>query len=256
MSNVENASERIRKSSMPRRVTGYIIGRLLPPQRATPKTDVEIAVDNENAIIDQRQQAHFRVNLLQEMYPASPSNIERMSVLRNLFESELTDRHSIADRFSLFAEPFYAPFINTLDLGETKQPGSHDEVAALKAEYLELLAKLTENGVINGELSRNDANPTIHLSNHPKGDFVSATRNRELFTFSDQTRKVSVAKRMTFLMPNEAVDSLNLSDQAALTKRQDVARIERLIDKQNAEVIIPVRTVYYARSKLLKPIGS
>lgn len=234
-----------------RRFAGYFLDRLGVGQ----KTPVQLAVDDENEMIDVRHQAFFHANLFRAIQPDTPENNELLQKLKEEFEAELDERVTMADRFSLFADEFYAAHIHTLDLGETKKPGCHDEVASLKAEYQDLLENLVEDGIIDGEFSRNEAKPTIHFRFPATSEFAVATRNRELLSFVDGERTVSVAKRMTFLMPITATESLKISKAGALDRR-GVRKVEALIDAQDAESIVPVRTVYYAKSKPLpKPKG-
>ncbi len=238
-------------TNLPRRFGGYLIDMLLPPQ-ASAKTAIEIAVDAENETISHRQHAHYDVNLFHGMKRVTPENTERLIVVKDHFESELTEKNTIHDRFFLFAEPFYAPFVKTLDLGETKLPGSHEEVSALKNEYHQLLQALVDAQLVSGELSRAEAKPAIHISTSSQKEYVTAVRNRDLFSYEDEGRVLSVAKRMTFLMPADALRTLQLSTQTILKQRQ-IEVIENLIDTKDAENIIPVRTVYYAKSRSLDP---
>lgn len=238
----------LQTQSFARRFGGYFLGRLSRPETMPAKTVKELAVDSENALIDQRQQAHFHANLLRVVGPSTAKNMHRLNVIKEEFEAELADTNSIAERFNLFREPFYASFVNTLDLGETKRPDSHDEVMALKQDYHLLLEQLVAEKLIREELPRAVAKPSIHLSVNSASDYVSATRNRELFSFTDGARTLSVAKRMTFLMPPEEVDALRVPAHGKLGARE-IAKIEKLIDAQDAEKIIPVRTLYYAKSK-------
>lgn len=236
------------KPTLARRFGGYFLGMLAPAESMGEKSAKELAVDRENELIDQRQQAHFHANLLRVVGPSTAENMHRLTIIKQTFEAELAETHSIAERFNLFREPFYASFVNTLDLGETKRPDSHEEVAALKQEYHVMLEQLVAEKLVDGELPRAKARPSIHLSTTSAGEYVSATRNRELFSYTDGIRTLSVAKRMTFLIPDEVVACLEVPSHGKLN-RHDTRSIERLIDAEDAEKIIPVRTLYYAKSK-------
>lgn len=248
MDDLVNREVAQQKPSLPRRFGGHFLG-LLGLREAVPNMTVkERAVDRENQVLDQRQQAHLRANLFREVGPSTPENTDRHIVMQNHFIEELAGRDTIAERFALFRQPFYAPFVSTLDIGETKRPDSHDDVEVLKQEYHLLLQQLIEQRLITGELPRSKAKPTIHLSFNSEGGYVSANRNRDLFSFPDGLRTLSVAKRMTFLMPQELVKTFPVPSHGRLSVAE-VIKVEKLIDAQDSEAIIPVRTVYYAKSK-------
>lgn len=234
-----------KSQSYARRFGGYFLGRLVPPQRSG-LTDIEIAVDRENAIIDTRQGAMLHANLFRE----TKENAEFLAEFRDVFETKLAERDTMSERFALFAHPVFAPFVNTLDLGETKLPGSHDEVAALKEEYQGLLDMLTAAGTPQQELTRAQAKPTIHFRPHREEGYIPGDRNRKLLRIEDDERVITVAKRMTFLVPSSALQELRISAHGGLNRNQ-VRVLEKLIDAQDTEKIIPVRTVYYATSKPL-----
>jgi hypothetical protein len=234
-------SPRKQRPTFIRRFGGYFLGRLFAP--IPTLSPIQRAVDAENTYIDQRQQAHYHANLFRE----TKENSKRLPHMKELFEQELAERDTIEARFALFADPLYADFVNTLDLGETKQPGSHDEVIALKEEYGKLVTGLIEAGLIDNELSRAEAKPTIHFSIRADSDYVAAERNRDLFKFVDGERTISVAKRMTFLVPHEVYEAH--SSPLNPLRARSVKKIEALIDAQDGSSIIPVRTVYYATSK-------
>jgi len=240
------------KQSFSRRFGGYFLGVHRPAeviQDIPEKSPRELAVDLENKAIDLRQEAHFNANLLRAPEAADARDIRRLSAIKREFEIDLAETEAtIPARFELFMEPFYAPHISALDIGETKNPGSHDEVAALKEEYRELLERLVDKKIIDGELPRFKAKPTIHLSFNSSSDYVAATRNRELFSFVDGARTITLAKRMTFLMPPEVVGELQAPEDGRLGLGA-TKKVQTWIDDQDPDKIIPVRTVYYAKSK-------
>lgn len=236
-----------KKLGLARRLLGgYLLDRLSPRE----KSPVQIAVDRENEMIDQRHRAFFHANLFRTVKPTTPENIVAQQKLREEFERSLATCTSMADRFGLFADAAYVKHVHTLDLGETKLPGSHDEVSKLKDEYHELLDMLIDAGAIESELSRKEAKPSIHFRFDTGSEYAIATRNRDLFSFEDGERTLSAAKRMTFLMPKSALSHLKISEHGALYRR-DVRKVEALLDAQDPATIIPVRTVYYAKSKPL-----
>lgn len=231
-----------------RRFGGYFLDLLLPVVPVEEMTPVELAVAEENVVITQRQEAHYHANLLRAE-DSSPENIKRLYVIKEMFEGELQNCDSIEERFKLFAIPFYAPFVNTLDLGETTCPGSHEEIETLKEEYHILLNKLIEKGVVTSELPREKATRTMHFGSSVNPAYKTGTRNRDLLSFVDGHRTLTIAKRMTFLMPTDVYEQY--ANPQHPVRPRSIARIEKLIDKQD-EHIIPVRTLYYATSKPLK----
>lgn len=236
-----------------RRLGGQAFDLLTPRYSLLPATPKELALENANKLLDESRRAHLQANLFRIVGPSSPDNLERHTKLRNEFMAELAEKETIAERFNLFREPFYASFVNTLDIGVTNRPDSHDEVDALKEEYHALVRQLAQEGAIERDLPRAKAKPTIHLSFNSENKFVTATRNRDLFSYRDRSRTLSVAKRMTFLMPLEVVETFPVPAHGRLNVRE-VIEIEKLIDAQDADAIIPALTVYYGINKLDKPL--
>lgn len=234
-----------------RRFSGYFLERWSSLQIVSDIDPREQAVDRENRSIDESQKAHFSANLLHPPESVDEKSILRLNAIKGVFETELNETHSMADRFELFTQPFYKPYVRSLDLGETKNPGSHDEVVALKEEYHELLAALIERNIVQGELPRSKAKPRIHLSLTSGSEYVSATRNRDLFSIEEDARTLYVAKRMSFLMPSSTANQLNVTRGGSLAVNE-IKRVEGWLDAQDPEAIVPVRTVYYVRSKLKK----
>ena len=239
------------KPSIARRFGGLVFGVTGSRNHLASMTAKELAVEQENKVLDERQNAHLRSNLFRIVGPSTPENIRWHTDLSSYFLDVLAEKETIAERFNLFRQPFFAPFLSSMDIGETKRPDSHGEVEALKEEYHALLKQLVEEGVIKGELQRAKAKPTIHLSLNPQVDYVSATRNRDLFSYTDGMRSLSISKRMTFLMPREAVGAFPVPSHGRLHV-PEVLKVQKLIDAQDAESIIPVRTVYYAKNKPLE----
>lgn len=202
-------------------------------------------VQNENDYLDLRQKGHknnvFRDKKLAENTP------DRLAKL-NEFMDELSTKTSMTSRYELFMDERYADDVYTLDLDETKEPGSHDAVEALKVEYRQLRAKLMDEGVIEGELTRGQATRTFHFSNSLSPDHYLGTRNRILFSFDRDDSRITVAKRMTFLLDKTAVPDDITAERNNGTRH--IALIQKKIDRQEAD-ITPVRTVYYVKKKPL-----
>lgn len=236
------------RPNLARRFGGYFLDRLMPAVPLAEMTPIEQAVAEENAVITQRQEAHYHANLFRAD-DSSPENIKRLYVIKELFEKELQDCDTIESRFKLFATPFYAPFVNTLDLGETTRPGSHEEIETLKEEYHVLLNELIEKGAVTSELPREKATRTMHFGSSANPAYKTGTRNRDLLSFVDGQRTLTIAKRMTFLMPTEVYEQY--ANPQHPVRPRSIARIEKLIDKQDGN-IIPVRTLYYVTNKPLK----
>lgn len=239
--------------SFVRRLGGQVFDILTPRYSPSPVTPKELALESANKLLDESRRAHLQANLFRIVGPSSPENLERHAKLRTDFLAELAEKETIAERFNLFREPFYASFVNTLDLGVTSRPDSHDEIDALKAEYHVLKQQLIDEGAIKNDLPRSKAKPTIHLSFSSSNEFVTATRNRSLFSYKYGTRTLSVAKRMTFVMPLKVVKTFPVPAHGRLNVRE-VMKVEELIDNQDADIIIPAQTVYYGASKLDKPL--
>lgn len=239
------------RPSIARRFGGYFLGRLNAPLTLTDEETSDRAVERENRSIDESQKAHFDANILHPPEIFDSKSIRRLNAIKGAFEIDLSETSTIAERFALFTEPFYTPYVRSLDLGQTKNPGSHDEVAALKEEYRDLLAILKEKDVVKDELPRAKAKPRIHLSLGSRDEYIAATRNRDLFSYEEETRTIFVAKRMVFLMPKATVDELAVGRDGSLAV-SEIKKVEGWLDAQDHETIVPVRTVYYVRSKLKK----
>lgn len=207
--------------------------------------DVDDLVRNENETIDMRKIAH-RVNLFRQK--SLDGDLEHRARLMAQFESELSERHTISERFDLFMDERYADEVYTLDLGETLEAGSHDAVEAIKDEFRILEQRLIEEDVITGEIPRDIAMPTVHFGKSQHDEYCLGTRNRNLFSFTRDDRVITVAKRMTFLMTSGTIpDALHHKPDSQYVV--DIA--QKLIDSQDP-AIIPVRTVYYATNKSLE----
>lgn len=251
MSGDSKESMPLTRPSIARRFGGYFLGRLNAPLTLSDEETRDRAVERENRSIDESQKAHFDANILHPPELFDSRSIRRLNAIKSAFETDLSETNTISERFDLFTEPFYAPYVRSLDLGQTKNPGSHSEVAALKEEYRELLAALSEKDAVKGELPRAKAKPRIHLSLGVRDEYIAATRNRDLFSYEEDARTIYVAKRMVFLMPRTIVDELDVTRDGSLALNE-IKKIEGWLDDQNPETIVPVRTVYYVRSKLKK----
>ncbi|MEO5499245.1 MAG: hypothetical protein ABIR46_01980 [Candidatus Saccharimonadales bacterium] len=200
-------------------------------------------VKNENDYLDIRQKGHkhnvFRNKSLAENTP------ERHTVL-DQFMDELSTKTSMISRYELFMDERYADEVYTLDLDETKEPGSHDAVEQLKAEYIELRQQLMGDEVIDDELPRSESKRTIHFNNSLSPDHYLGTRNRVLFCFERGDRKITVAKRMTFLIDKSALPGGFISESN--NGQKYLSLVQKKIDRQD-EAITPVRTVYYVTNK-------
>ena len=200
-------------------------------------------VNNENDHLDIRQREH-KHNVFREKSFAE--NTPDRLVELNDFMDELSITTSMTDRYELFMDERYADDVYTLDLDETKEPGSHDAVEKLKAEYNELRLKLIDEGVIIDELPRAESKRTIYFNKSLSPDHFLGTRNRVLFCFEQGDRKITVAKRMTFLIDKTALPDDITTDTNNGTKH--LGLVQKKIDRQD-EAIIPVRTVYYITNK-------
>ena len=221
-----------------------IIPRPDTERRLTP---IEELVREQNEYIDMRKHAHLTTNL----FRAQPEEVElsRVNSLMNTYRSELEERHTLADRYALFMDERFTDYVYTLDLAETKQAGSHEEIEKLKAEYVELRDRLVSRGTIDGELDRSDKTSQFLFSTMKHELYVTGMRNRKLFCFERDGRKITVAKRMDFLISRSEISDIELSSgHIELTKKH---KIQKLIDTQD-EVIVPVRTVYFATNQEAK----
>jgi hypothetical protein len=106
--------------------------------------------------------------------------------------------------------------------------------------------RLIAEGVIEEEVTRGHATRKFHFSNSLSPDHYLGTRNRILFCFEKDGHKITVAKRMTFLVDKTAVpDDLTVD---ANNGTRHLALIQKKIDRQD-EDITPVRTLYFVTKK-------
>ena len=167
----------------------------------------------------------------------------------NSYRAELEGRHTLADRYALFMDERFTDYVYTLDLAETKQAGSHEEIERLKAEYLELRDRLVARGTIEGELERSDRTTQFLFSSMKHELYATGVRNRKLFCFERDGRKIAVAKRMDFLISRSEISEIELSTNHVETTKKH--KIQKLIDTEH-ETIVPVRTVYFATNQEVK----
>lgn len=210
-------------------------------------SDLEQLVIEENDFIDIRQKAH-QINILRDKPSSETDHATRTTLADNIIQ-ELSACSTIRERFDVFMDPRYADDIYSLDLGETHQAGSHEAVAALKAGYVGLKDALIKAGVIADEIPRDEAKRTIvfRTSRHP--DYYVADRNRVLFCFEQNGRKIAVLKRQTFLIEKVALPGkIDLDKQDGV---QYLDEVQSLIDRE-AAVITPVRTHYFATNQEIK----
>lgn len=232
-----------------RHLGNRVMQELIERSYLVAESEIDMMVRHENETIDWRKAGH-EINIFKQKN-LNEAESTRLTELKVQFLERLAGCNTIAERFALFMDEEYADDIYTLDLGETQQAGSHDAVEAIKSEYHELERMLVEQGVIEGEQPRNAAKRTVHFakSNHP--DYYQVTRNRTLFCFEQGDRKISVSKRMTFLLDKSVVPAESNPLDPKHNGRVHVALTQKLIDTQ-AEAVVPVRTVYFAASKPLK----
>lgn len=222
----------------------HTVDEHLPHIPMVHETPEERLVRRQNEMLDQSAQFHL-TNLFMNHTKDQSVDLDAMKIE---FMKGLDRCKTVSDRYDLFMDDSYKDYIYTLDLGQTKRPGSHREVERLKKEYRTLRDRLVDNGVISGELTRRQAKPKVFIqpSDVENCDFV--TRSRPLFSFYLDNRDITVQKRMHFLLQSSELD-IKLEPGEPSIKNKKL--LEELVDRQ-ADIVIPVRTVYYAVSKAPK----
>lgn len=254
---VENNSEYLSPQEQPqgflrrivRNIGSRVMLEIVDRSFLIPESEIDMMVRHENEMIDLQKAGHETNIFRQKKF--NETETVRLNELTIHFKERLASCHTMSDRFELFMDEAYADDIYTLDLGETKEAGSHDAVEAIKEEYHELEHSLVDRGIISGELSRADAKRTVHFYKSAHPDYFRVTRHRTLFCFEKDGRKISVAKRMTFLLDKSAIPEGSDPIGSNQNGRNHIALTQKLIDRQ-AEEVLPVRTVYFVTSKEIK----
>jgi hypothetical protein len=156
-------------------------------------------------------------------------------------------------RFELaFKEP-YAHLIPVVELGFTSSPDNTSEIDVLKQDYNNFLTWAIENGITDGELSRDDSYRKFEIrAKKELPDYIVMTRSRSLFEGSVRSSDKSnsdiiVTKRMTFSMPTAMYHALT-PDDPKISEIATMRRIEQQIDG-NHKLIYPIHTAYYLMIK-------
>ncbi len=200
------------------------------------------SVHQYNEMIDLRQQAMLEANAFKLPNGATEADFKAVSWQQEQLKAELPERRTMLDKFAFFLDERFT-YLNSLDLGETTRPGSHDELLALKNEYRVLLGILVDEGVTKGEIPRDEAQRSVSFQdfNGESHDYALGNRIRKLFEFNGPAgQPMCVAKMMIFLTPRANYKNGHVS------MRNQLEAIERRIDQRD-ESIIPVRTIYFGK---------
>lgn len=171
--------------------------------------------------------------------------IDNLASLQQEFMEE--KRHkNMGERFALALSPKYFDKIHVVELGLTENPSSDGEIDGLKHEWVDLRHWLESEGLIDGELSREESGRLFEYRRSKAApDHVVVVRQRPLVLAETDSARVVIFKRMVFAMPELLCAAIaNTTHDPELKSEASMSYIEDLMYHKNP-LIASIRTGYY-----------
>ncbi|GEM_PF-1906633 len=224
---------------------------------------VKAVHDSENEIEESHREDRLMRVLFHDDHHDVMSELEwlgalELEQLRRDFLEEKRDKN-MGERFEMALSPKYLGKIHVVELGMTTEPSADGGIDGLKKDYRDILKFMTDNKIVERELSRSESGRWLDFRNpvldEAKGKLVVVGRNRPLIdtTIEHGGKVVAVhmLKRMVFSMP---MTNFHLLVQRGGGKLESERALEVLETQLNhgSGGIAPIRTTYYLATDLVQ----